>query len=370
MKNMLIFTEDKIGAGHYKVAQSVQKAMHETRPEQWNITIMSGLRCIHPSVEWFVVKSYFSMLRHAPQLWGYLYEKNKKSSFLQKNMFAWKLSKLIEKEKPDMILCTHPTCIPALTLIRERRKAFPFQLGCILTDYSFHPYVVSQQVDLYYVADKSIKQRLIHHYGLSPKRIYDYGIPLDPAYDQFNSQANVFEYPTSIQVLLMGGGNGWGRLKQMVHTLQPYTPQIQLIVICGNNGKLYDELHSEYFDHEHISVLGYVQRVERYMNKADVLVSKPGGLTITEAIACGTPIIVIDPIPGQETANVRFLEEKGLARCLPDLTTLPETILRLKQDEQGYLEWKGRLQSQHRHRAAYKIARSVVEHIQLQPLFP
>jgi processive 1,2-diacylglycerol beta-glucosyltransferase len=351
---VLIFTETKVGEGHYQAAKAIETAFYQAYGANTNVKIVSGLRCVHPFIEWVVVQSYFLMLSFFPWLWKWMYTKTKKSSFIQTYFFAHRLSKIIKLEAPVIILCTHPSCIPALSQIKKKGRA-SCTLGVVCTDFDFHPFLVSPFVDFFFVPHSLVKEKLNQHYHISEDRIYDYGIPLRLDFERFGLENNIspLKKRNVLQVLIIGGSTGYGRIEEILEAFRPYQGQFRLTVITGKNNKLYRRLQHPNF--EKVRVMGYVTNMKDWLSYADLVISKPGGLTVSETIACGTPFIMINPIPGHEEANKRYLEHKGLGVFVSDISTIPLKVRELYNHREGWKEWRLRIQAQQKRNAARKI---------------
>lgn len=361
--NIIILTENKVGEGHYKAAKAIQNAFKIHYGEKVRATITFGLRKIHPSVEWAIVHTYFGLITYTPKTWGYIYSKTRKSPIIQRYLFALKLYTWLKKERPDVIICTHPACIPALSEIKKR-AALSFRLGFILTDYDFHPFSVSPYVDEYFVAHESIKNRLVEQYQISSSRVFDYGIPLEPHFDHMTSSCpNEQCYQ---HILLMGGSCGIGPLEEILTLIQAHDHPFLVTVICGNNQALYKRLQQKKY--ARVQILGYVQNMHDWIEQADLVISKPGGLTVTETIACGKPLIMVKPIPGQEEANHKFVEQYQLGIGIDDLSTIPDILSSIVVESELWKDRKTRIIGQQRKRAAENIVKKTVETFSFQQL--
>ncbi|MDQ0339773.1 processive 1,2-diacylglycerol beta-glucosyltransferase [Caldalkalibacillus uzonensis] len=363
---VVIFTEDKVGEGHYQAAKAISHALGELSSGQVETNIVCGLRCIHPAVEWIIVKTYFAMIHYIPSLWDFMYTHLRRPSFFQRVVFSWKLKRWLEREQPDMILCTHPTCIAALARLKST-SPFSFKLGMVLTDFCFHPFGVSPYVDYYFVPHHSIKERLVQEFDIHPHKIFDFGIPVHPAYEEQvkgarpKAAGGALSPDKPIHLLILGGAMGIGPIADIMEQFRDRISQFKLTIICGKNRSLYNKLSR--CAAPHIEVLGYVTNMAEWIQKADVVISKPGGLTVAETLVCRTPLLMISPIPGQEHGNRLYLEQYGLSRCIENIEDLPRTVLEWLEDEQARLEWEERVREHRKEQAAYHIARQVLSYI-------
>lgn len=356
---VIIFTEMKVGEGHYQAAMAIETALRQKYGQKVDVNIYSGLRCIHPLIEWLTVGIYFFMIKYCPIIWKELYTRTRKSNRLQTYFFSQRLLSLIKKEEPSIIMCTHPTCIPSLSQIKKKGMHH-FKLAVIFTDFDFHPFFVSQHVDYYFVADDVIKEKLYRYYKVGLDRIYVYGIPLLPEFDEDETMGNNvirFRNKKLFHILVLGGATGYGPIEHIIKVFEPYNSVCKLTVITGKNGKLYNKLTK---NHPALQVLGYVCNMKDWLSHVDLVISKPGGLTISESIACGTPFIMIRPIPGHEEANRVFLEKQGLGVYVEEISDLPDQVLRIMGDPELWKAWKTRIVNQQKKEAALKIVQTIL----------
>jgi processive 1,2-diacylglycerol beta-glucosyltransferase len=357
---VIIFTEMKVGEGHYQAAKAIEIAIKKIYGQRVETKIISGLRCIHPIAEWLIVWSYFFMLKYCPRVWRELYTRSRKSSIVQTYVFAGRLESTIKAEKPDVILCTHTTCIPALSQIKKKAK-YSFQLGAVFTDFHFHPFFVNPYVDSYFVANRFIKEQLNQEYGIDLNRIYDFGIPLHPDFDMDevkSSKVVRFRHKNAFHILILGGATGYGPIEKIIQAFQCYGSLFRLTVITGKNLKLYERLNHKRF--RPVQVLGYVTNMREWLNYADFVISKPGGLTVSETIACGTPLIMIKPIPGHEEANKNYMEQEGLGVYVENIAELPYRIKTIVNDPVQWNAWKDRIMNQQKKQSALNIAQAMM----------
>ena len=168
---VVIFTEDKVGEGHYQAARAVAAALTQLSPEKINVQVVGGMRLVHPFFERSAAKIYLTMIRYWPRGWSYLYNNVRQPFSLQQKLFQVRLIRYLQEEKPDMVLCTHPACTNALAQLKAKVD-HPYRLGVIFTDFGFHPFAVSPEADYFFVPDQSVKFTLIHQYQINPNRIF------------------------------------------------------------------------------------------------------------------------------------------------------------------------------------------------------
>lgn len=350
---VLIFTETKIGEGHLQAARAVAFELENLLGRK--VKILSGLYTIHPLFEWLATNTYFLLMQSFPWLWRFIYRRVNRRSFWQTWLFAKKLEKVLAEEEPDLVICTHAACISALGYLKQKHR-FRFRLAAIFTDFDFHPFFVTPLVDYYFVPHAGVKEKLIKQFGIAETNIFDYGIPVRPMFDGQRSKAVGLPLlpKEKIKLLILGGAQGLGPLEKLIHIFQPYQDRFQLIVITGKNRKLYEKLTEKRYDHA--LILGYEERLDQWFCAVDLILTKPGGITISEAIALRKPCILLRPIPGHEEANRDFLIKEGLCIDAGPLDRLPVKLLSLLQDDGHFQRWHDRLEQFHRAGSARRIA--------------
>jgi processive 1,2-diacylglycerol beta-glucosyltransferase len=229
------------------------------------------------------------------------------------------------------VLCTHFLPLEVLGAVKARgADQHPFVV-CIVTDYEAHALWMEPAVDLYCVAAEETKARLVAR-EIDGARIAVTGIPIGARFSQSIDGAVIRrryglrdDLPV---VLVLGGGFGMGPMGAILESLDAIGREFQIVVVAGRNQELRRELAGH--DRRHPThVLGFVSNMHEMMSVADLIVSKPGGLTTAEATALGKPLFILNPIPGQETANSDFLLERGAAAKANRVEDLPFRIDRL-----------------------------------------
>jgi processive 1,2-diacylglycerol beta-glucosyltransferase len=361
----LIFTEQKVGEGHFQAAKALQEAiLNRSDCKDAEVKIMNGLRCIHPRIEWLTVMTYFGLLHRLPGLWRYIYTKTERSSFLLTYFFALRLEVLLQIEQPDIVFCTHPACVPALSKLKREGKMVA-KWAVVTTDYDFHPFIISSYVDEYFVAHHGIKNRMINLYQIEGKKIHVFGIPLRNSFNHLMNanQINRLDIKSEdvkllkrFKILLLGGSTGYGQLEEILDSINRMKKRkcpIDVSVVTGRNKQLFDRLLHRFSPK--CRILGYCQNMHEEIQSADVVITKPGGLTVTESIACGTPMLLINPIPGHEEANCQFLQEEGIGRFIRKLEHLPAMIEEMMLNEKQYNEWVKRIYAFQQRDTAHRI---------------
>jgi processive 1,2-diacylglycerol beta-glucosyltransferase len=225
--------------------------------------------------------------------------------------------------KPDVVLCTHYLPIEIMGLLKSRGMD-PFTVS-VVTDFEAHALWIETSIDLYCVAATETGASLVAR-GVPAERIFASGIPIAAKFRQpLNTRALRKEQgirddlPT---LLVLGGGFGMGPVVEILDALESSDQSFQTLVVAGRNEKLRRELAKKDFQHP-TRILGFVTNMNELMSVSDIILTKPGGLTSSEALALGKPLLILHPIPGQEAANSDFLLERGAAAKVSRVEDLP-----------------------------------------------
>ncbi len=317
MKKVFIFHISEIG-GHNKAAQNLKEAFLYRNPQIETMNI-NGLGYFYPLGEKVINLMYMMTIKHFPHLWGKAYDRKRViktlSPLLQLiNRFAFdKLKNLIQRGKPDCFLATQAFPCGLIADFKQKYNLKTPLVG-IVTDYHPHRFWVHPLVDRYVVACKEAKDVLIEE-GVSKEKVKVLGIPISVKFINTYPKTEIaeeFGFMNNLNsLLIMGGGLGMGPLKLIARRLDKLKHNFQLIVICGNNKSLYEWFikHKDTFK-KPIFVFGYTDDVYKIMDFSDIIITKGGGITISEALAKGLCIVVSNPIPGQEERNVEYLLSK------------------------------------------------------------
>lgn len=342
MKNLAIFSVSA-GAGHVRAAMAIKATAERDFP---------GLKAEHVDIMDLVpdlfrklyADSYLKLVENHPTLWGYLYKKadrEKVDSLLNKIRRAIERlntrgfeAKLAEM-KPDYVICTH--FLPAELLSRLRRDGnFSAPVWVGVTDFDVHTMWIHQHMTGYFAAGEEIAYRLADR-GLEQNRIHVTGIPIMPAFSQKLDRTTCAKElgidPNKFTAIMMSGGAGVGGIETLAERLLKLPGDFQIIALAGKNQELLKKLQSLAADHpKKIFPQGFTTTIERMMAAGDVAITKPGGLTTSECLAMGLPMIVVSPIPGQEERNADYLLENGAALKAYDGAALEFRMKRLLED--------------------------------------
>ncbi len=316
----ILFLTVSIGAGHMKAAESVKNHVQQKYPGS-RAMIVDTLKYINPLIDKLVIGGYLNAVRRTPQIYGKLYELSESGDNIYylsgavNRILSLKLIRLIKEFSPSVIVCTHPFPLQMISGLKAKKEISTPTMA-ILTDYVSHPMWLHENVDSYVVAHEGMKQEMIRK-GVPHEIIYPFGIPVSDTFLQKKNKKAVLEEigledkPTA---LIMGGSLGLGEIENTFLSLLHNKSDHQIIAVAGMNEKLMKQLQSYSLGSDKkVKVVGFTDKISDLMDAADILVTKPGGMTISEALAKELPIFVISPLPGHEEGNADFLVKNGLA---------------------------------------------------------
>ena len=314
----------RAGVGHERAARAVAQAMRETDPRSEPI-LHDALEFSTWPLRLLYASTYNRMLARTPRVWGVVYHRTgtpphgfrARSRTRATMLFCKDFLGAVDRYKPDSVLCTQflPSEVYA-TLRDQGRLEIPVYTA--VTDFMIHPIWVYRGMDRYFVATQTTKDQLVDTGEVPPERVQVTGIPIDPKFavpiarEDARRELELDPDPSRLTVLIMSGGFGWGPVEQALEVVLSLPERVQAAVICGRNEGLRRKLaHRVRGMEDRIKISGFTDRVDLFMAAADVMVGKSGGLTTSEAMARGLPMIVFRPIPGQEERNCDFLQETG-----------------------------------------------------------
>jgi len=308
-------------SGHRSATLAVEKAIKAIQPES-EILNINAFNYTNPISEKIINRIYMGVIKRAPKIWHYLYDNPKVVKRLEKlknrvhKVNSLKLKILFDKFKPDLVICTQ--AFPC-GMVADYKKHFnsPLKLIAVLTDFIPHSYWVYDNVDYYIVPSEDVKSLLVKK-GVPKEKALSLGIPFDHRFNEPLDRIKLFHKyrlsPDKPTILIMGGGQGLGPIKTIVKSLEKSNCDLQEIVVAGANKKLYKSLKKKIKKLKNkILVFGYTDAINELMDIADIIISKPGGVTTAEVLAKRIPMVIVKPIPGQEASNAAYLTERGAA---------------------------------------------------------
>ena len=352
-KKRVLIVSASIGSGHHQAARAIAAELMR-RQDNLQVTIADFMEDTDSYLAAFMKEAYLKMLELSPNMYDLVYRVSQaplpgfKAQGLLARVLQGGMAQLVRRHRPDLIIATHPFPCGAAAYLRDSRRLRAPLVG-VITDFAVHRLWVYEHVDAYFVAAPEIKREL-SALGVPARRIYASGIPVHP---QFTANAGgrgiLGELSLAADqplVLLMGGGLGMGGIRQALASMDELKLPLQFVVLAGKNKELQEKLQEETKSLRHaVRVLGYTDRIPELMRAAAMLVTKPGALTVCEALVSETPLLLYEPIPGQEWENAVFLTQRGVAlwaknrQELKDgvttLLTRPEQVEKLRKEAEA-----------------------------------
>ncbi len=375
MKKRVLIISASAGTGHVKAAEALVKAFaQDDRVEA--VEHQDALKFTNKLFRDFYSKLYIQLVRSAPEVLGWVYKasdepwKGDEVRLRLDRLQSQKLVNFIRKFRPDITVCTHfmPAGIISHLIGQGKLDA---HLSIVVTDFDMHAMWLSRIFHRYFVAIDETRAYL-EALGLPRERITVSGIPIDPVFaeaiDRLATQLSYGLDPHKRTLLLSAGALGVSPTEMAVSRLMELRHEAQTIVVCGKSEETRERVAKIVgADNPRFKILGYTERMHELMKISDLFVGKPGGLTTSESLACGLPMAIISPIPGQEERNSDHLLEDGAAIRCNEMATLPYKIDRLLDNPERLEGMRRAAQSLGRPDAARTIARTLIED-ELPPL--
>jgi len=379
-KHRVLILSVSAGAGHIRAGEALAKAA-AAHPETGDVLHIDALRYTNKIFRRFYSQFYIDLVKSAPVLLGWFYDaqdepwKTEKMRLMLDRMNTGPLVRQIKKFRPDITVCTHFLPAEILShLIKHER--IDTQLSLAVTDYYVHAMWLSRLFHHYFVANEESKAQL-ENIGFPPERISVSGIPVDPVFSEPWDRAALraqYALRDDVPLLLVSAGAlGVSSAERIVEVLGKLTAPVQIMVVCGKNEKLKQTVQKQLArgstpDHLSFRVLGYTDAMDQWMKAADLYIGKPGGLTTAEAMSCGLPMVIYQPIPGQEERNSDFLLENGAAVKCNHLTTMAYKVDLLLQDEGRLAKMRQRALALGRPDAAAQVIQTLINERQFEPV--
>ena len=357
MKKVLIFYAS-YGGGHLNAAKSIYECMLNYY-QNIDVELIDCMKYVNKTIEKVTTAAYREAAKKAPWVWGRIYNDSQKGplahlSSRSNKIMAIKLLKLLREKNPNLIVSTHPFGSQMCSYLKRKGK-IQSKIATIMTDFAPHDqWLVGHDfTDFYFVAHQKMKDYLIYK-NIPEDKVFVTGIPLSNRFLQKYNRKEIlteFNLQDNIKNILFFGGGEFGlgktRTFEIFESFVKYSSNMQIIAIAGKNEKMkiaFEKIVSKYDRKDSILVFEYTSQVPEFMSISDLVVTKPGGLTTTESLASHLPMVIINPIPGQEEENAEFLENNGIAiwikkddnvtEILENLFSHPDKLENMKENTQ------------------------------------
>ncbi len=344
-----------VGGGHMAAAEAL-KAYISTNCPRDEVAIIDALEEVDHVLNKLIVSGYSAIVRNIPLVFSAMYKASNKTTGVSSLIFnilfdkSEKLLKAIRRFKPDVIISTHPFCAQMVSILKNRGKV-TLPAITVITDYGSHQSWVNHATDAYIVAHEDMTEQLCKM-GTTSANIYPFGIPVKSIFYKEKNKKLLLEQmrmdPQLSTILIMAGSMGVKDILKVYNDILQIKERFQMIVIIGKNETLYKRF-SLLIKRKKITprkykptkLIKYTKEVHRYMAASDLIITKPGGLTVSEAIASNLPMALFKAIPGQEEDNKKFLIENGMAvdinnasckKIIENLVSKPYILEEMKQN--------------------------------------
>lgn len=346
------------GGGHLNAAKSINEYILSNFTNN-NVEMIDCMKYVNKTIEKVTTTAYREMAKKMPWAWGKIYSDSQKGplahiSNRSNKILAIKLLRLLREKKPDLIISTHPFGSQMCSYLKRKRK-IDAKIATIMTDFAPHDQwlVGSDFTDYYFVAHDKMKDYLIMQ-NIDSNKIFVTGIPISNKFLKKFDRKQILGFfsleDNKFNILFFGGGEfGLGKTKtlHMFEKLIKYCSNInaQVIAISGKNEKMkksFEEIMNNYNANNYTKILSFTDKIPELMSISNLVITKPGGMTTTESLVSHLPMLIINPIPGQEEENAQFLEEKGIgiwikssndfSKILHDLLSDSEKLSKMKEN--------------------------------------
>ncbi len=331
------------GAGHLKAAQALHQAFLLSAKEGDEIKKIDALDYTNVFFKKAYPTVYIFLVRYAPFLWGLIFHLFNCRALkplinfirhLFNSIQGKRLIRYVLNEQPDAVICEHFLSAELMSHLKRNGK-FRGYVFCGVTDFGVHQFWINEGTDFYFVASQMTKDELVKK-GVANEKVVVTGIPVE---DKFSKEMSKSQMRLKLgldqdkfTVLITSGGFGIGPIKKIVRILDAIASDLQMLVICGKNARLLEFFKEQTFKKK-VRVFGYVNNMEECMEASDIIISKSGGLTVSESLVKGLPMMIIKPIPGQEMRNAQIIENSEIGIRLNNVSEVKPQVEKMLQGQ-------------------------------------
>lgn len=326
------------GRGHYATGIALEQQFTQMGVE---CRVIDTYEYIEPMLKELLSRGYTFVSEIMPRkITGSIYERIVKKSepysdlsvtkFTNK-MMANELRTYIDDYDPDVVICTHVLSATLINILEEKNRIRGITVG-VVTDFTVHPLWEDARYVDYYVTPSELLEFQMRRKGLDIQKMLPFGIPIQPKFshriEQKEARKQLGLDPDKRTLLIMSGSMGYGRIDESIAKLDQLDLDFQALVVCGSNKRMLKRASAMTLEKE-FKIFGFVDNVDLMMDASDCIITKPGGITSSEALAKGIPMVMINPIPGHEYRNAEFMLNNGLALFATKTYPLDEAIFSL-----------------------------------------
>jgi len=323
------------GQGHIQTGKAIAESF-EKRGAQCEV--LDVYKYISPFLSDSLEKGYLFTTQYAGKAYGTIYgmlegKKHKEgrvSFFAAVNnaVTSSKLGKYIDDLKPDVVISTHIFCAEVMTHLK---KKMPYLLNVgIVTDFTIHPFWEDTDMDYYITASHLLNLQCVKK-GISLEKVFPIGIPINEKFStkisksEARAKLGIEDAPT---VMFMMGSMGFGDMPKLISKIDSLEIDFQLLCVCGRNDAAKEKISAKKWKHK-VHTYGYVDNVDVMMDASDFIITKPGGLSMSESLAKGLPTILLNPIPGHENRNREFFLNNGVSMAVTKTFPIEEAVFQM-----------------------------------------
>ncbi len=325
------------GQGHHQCAKATMEALLE---KGHKAEILDVYKAVSSPLGETIDKGYLLSTKYAPDLYGKFYqiadEKGLGSAITKEaqKLVYKKIAEFINAFDPDCIICTHVFPAIMITSAIKHKKIKPLPSIGIITDFTVHPYWQKSNLSAYVVPSEFLGYQCKMK-NIPEEKICPLGIPISKKFSEKKDKKEareILSIPDKDTILLMTGSMGFGDVPSLLSEIDSISGDFQIICVCGNNKSSYELISSSLYYHD-VYTYGFVNNIDIMMDASDFIITKPGGLSVSESLAKNLPMILVNPIPGQETRNREFLLNSGLALAVSRTLPIGEAVYRLHKNK-------------------------------------
>ncbi|MBA9026971.1 MULTISPECIES: MGDG synthase family glycosyltransferase [Bacillaceae] len=341
MKKILFLPLLRMQSGHHQVADALMD-MLKMRTSGIVLKKIDLLSYTNESLEKVISNGYLNWIRYAPETYNLAYKNffyvppTKIHSFKwYQHIFLNKMKRLLSEENPDLIVCTHGFPSYLLSQLKRKGKCNIPTIN-VYTDFFINSVWGKEGIDVHFLPSQEVKESLIRKYQTSNQNMIVTGIPV---HEEITTTARIPKSVNRPKILISGGNSGLGGILKLSEELKK-SKGLDFYVLCGNNRKLYNEIITWNLDH--IKPLPYLSsrsEMNKLYEEVDAIVTKPGGVTISEALRKRLLIFVHSMLPGQEEINLRYLKDSSLVFELDQKKSFELQLFRILNDHLQMERW-------------------------------
>ncbi|MCY8235007.1 MGDG synthase family glycosyltransferase [Priestia endophytica] len=367
-KTILFLPFLQIPSGHHHVAKALSEGVQKNQPHI-NCESVDILSYSYGKIEFLVSKIYLKWIHTFPELYSLIYRstvyknvKNNKRYRLFELLFLTFIKKLLKEKKPDFIVCTHALPSYILSYLKEKEE-LTIPVINVYTDYFIHQLWGTQHIDYHFVTSLDMKE-FLKQKGIKDEQIFVTGIPVHNKINKQKEPLTEREASSALKILISGGNLGAGTIEELVKKISTNS-KTHFYVLCGTNRKLYKKLNG--LPNDNITPLTYItskEKMNELYDHIDAIVTKPGGVTVSECLYKRKPIFIYHALPGQEEINMKTLEKLGVIFQLKgwkEERSLEDQIYSFFKDHKQLQNNQNRIAKYHQHLITKEPAQIIEE---------